>query len=345
MVYTVISAKDVVMYYKNGTRLEGTLKDLNGNAIVGANVKITINGVTYTKTTDKDGKFSMGLNLVAGEYSVYIKFDSNAKQWGSDAKVNVLIKSTISSRDVTKMFRNDTQYYAVFYDGQGNLLKNTEVKFNINGVWYTKKTNAVGTAGLNIQLYPGKYIITAVGPNGEQKGNTVTVLSLLTENHDLVKYFKNASAYSVKVIKQDGSVAGAGEKVTFNINGVFYTKTTDANGVATLGIGLLPGDYIVTAIYKDCMVSNKITVKNVMFTDNLDMKYNDGSKFTATLIDGQGKPYANQNVTFNVNGVFYNKVTDSNGIASLGIRLLSGKYIITSIWENLQIGNTITIRQ
>ena len=155
----------------------------------------------------------------------------------------------------------------------------------------------------------------------------------------------NASAYSVKVIKQDGSVAGAGEKVTFNINGVFYTKTTDANGVATLGIGLLPGDYIVTAIYKDCMVSNKITVKNVMFTDNLDMKYNDGSKFTATLIDGQGKPYANQNITFNVNGVFYNKVTDSNGIASLGIRLLSGKYIITSIWENLQIGNTITIRQ
>ncbi len=93
------------------------------------------------------------------------------------------------------------------------------------------------------------------------------------------------------------------------------------------------------------MVSNKITVKNVMFTDNLDMKYNDGSKFTATLIDGQGKPYANQNITFNVNGVFYNKVTDSNGIASLGIRLLSGKYIITSIWENLQIGNTITIRQ
>ncbi len=39
MVYTVISAKDVVMYYKNGTRLEGTLKDLNGNAIAGADSK------------------------------------------------------------------------------------------------------------------------------------------------------------------------------------------------------------------------------------------------------------------------------------------------------------------
>ena len=343
MVYTVISAKDVVMYYKNGTRLEGTLKDLNGNVISGANVKVTVNGVTYTKTTDKYGKFSMGLNLVAGEYPVYIKFDSNAKQWGSDAKVNVLIKSTIASKDVTKMFRNGTQYYAVFYDGHGNLLKNTEVKFNINGVWYTKKTNAVGTASLNIQLYPGKYIITAVGPNGEQKGNVVTVLSLLTENHDLVKYFKNSSAYSVKIIKQDGTVAGAGEKVTFNINGVFYEKLTDANGVATLGICLFPDDYIITAIYKGCMVSNKITVKQVLFTDDLNMKYLDGSKFIATLVDGQGKPYANQIVKFNVNGVFYNKVTDDKGIAFLNIRLLPGKYIITSIWENLQVGKTITI--
>ena len=343
MVYTVISAKDVVMYYKNGTRLEGTLKDLNGNVISGADVKITINGVTYTRTTDKDGKFAMNINLVAGEYPVYIKFDSNDKQWGSDAKVNVLIKSTIASRDVTKMFRNGTQFYAVFYDGHGNLLKNTDVKFNINGVWYIRKTNDLGTARLNIQLNPGKYIITSVGPNGEQKGNVITVLSLLTENQDLVKYFKNGSSYTVKVIKQDGTVAGAGEKVTFNINGVLYERMTNANGVASLAINLLPGNYIITAMYKDCMVSNDITVKQIMFTSDLDMKYNDGSKFTATLIDGQGKLYANQIIKFNVNGVFYNRVTDNNGIASLNIRLLPGKYIITSIWESLQIGNTITI--
>ena len=343
MVYTVISAKDVVMYYKNGTRLEGTLKDLNGNVISGADVKITINGVTYTRTTDKDGKFAMNINLVAGEYPVYIKFDSNDKQWGSDAKVNVLIKSTIASRDVTKMFRNGTQFYAVFYDGHGNLLKNTDVKFNINGVWYIRKTNDLGTARLNIQLNPGKYIITSVGLNGEQKGNVITVLSLLTENQNLVKYFKNGSSYTVKVIKQDGTVAGAGEKVTFNINGVLYERMTNANGVASLAINLLPGNYIITAMYKDCMVSNDIIVKQIMFTSNLDMKYNDGSKFTATLIDGQGKLYANQIIKFNVNGVFYNRVTDNNGIASLNIRLLPGKYIITSIWESLQIGNTITI--
>ena len=343
MVYTVISAKDVVMYYKNGTRLEGTLKDLNGNAISGANVKITINGATYTKITDKDGKFSMAINLVAGNYSADIKFDSNDKQWGSDAKVGVLVKSTIVSRDVVKMFRNDTQYYAVFYDGQGNLLKNTDVKFNINGVWYIRTTNGVGTAKLSINLLPGEYIITAVGHNDEEVGSTVKVLSLLTENQDLVKYFKNDSQYSVKVIKQDGSVAGAGEEVTFNINGVFYKRTTDSNGYATLKINLNPDDYIITAMYKDCAVSNKITVKPILFASDLTMKFQDGSKFKATLLDGQGKPFANQNVTFNINGVFYNRATDGNGIASLNINLMAGKYIITSAYNGAAISNTITI--
>ncbi|WP_299522022.1 right-handed parallel beta-helix repeat-containing protein [uncultured Methanobrevibacter sp.] len=344
MVYTVISIKDIIMYYRDGTRLEGTLKDLDGHAIAGATVSITINGIKYSRVTDANGKFSMAINLNAGNYSVYVKFDSNNKQSGSEANSNVLIKSTIASRDIIKMFRNDTQYFAVFRDSNGNLLKNQDVRFNINGVWYTRTTNAVGTARLNINLNPGTFIITAVNSvNGEQVGNNITVLSLFKENNDLVKYFKNDSQYKVKVIKQDGSVAGAGEEVTFNINGVFYKRTTDANGYATLKINLNPGNYIITAMYKDCMVSNKITVKPILFASDLSMKYHDGSKFKATLLDGQGKPYANQNVTFNINGVFYNRLTDSNGIASLNINLIPGKYIITSTFNGAAISNTITI--
>ena len=66
-----------------------------------------------------------------------------------------------------------------------------------------------------------------------------------------------------------------------------------------------------------------------------------GSNFTALTLDGQGKPLANQNVSFNVNGVFYHKVTNKDGIASLGIRLMAGEYIITSYWNDFQTGNTI----
>ena len=105
----------------------------------------------------------------------------------------------------------------------------------------------------------------------------------------------------------------------------------------------MAGEYIITSMYNDYAVGNNVTVLPTLITKNLDMKYLDGSSFTAQTVDGQGNPLANQNVSFNVNGVFYHKVTDNNGIAKLGIRLMSGEYIITSIWNDYQVGNTIKI--
>ena len=91
-----------------------------------------------------------------------------------------------------------------------------------------------------------------------------------------------------------------------------------------------PGDYVITASYEGYNVANNITVLPVLSASDLKMKYMDGSKFKATLLDGQGKPYAEQKVQFNVNGVLYNRGTDSNGQAELNIRLPAGEYIITS---------------
>ena len=127
-----------------------------------------------------------------------------------------------------------------------------------------------------------------------------------------------------------------------NCTGFFIGPMAEFN-IPIVGLGVDASLLFAQRGIKVSEGNDDITVKQIMFTSDLDMKYNDGSKFTATLIDGQGKLYANQIIKFNVNGVFYNRVTDNNGIASLNIRLLPGKYIITSIWESLQIGNTITI--
>ena len=51
------------------------------------------------------------------------------------------------------------------------------MKFNINGVYYTRQTNASGVAKLTINLQPGNYILTAYNPiTSEQKGFNVKVL-------------------------------------------------------------------------------------------------------------------------------------------------------------------------
>lgn len=90
-------------------------------------------------------------------------------------------------------------------------------------------------------------------------------------------------------------------------------------------------------------MGNKVTVLPTLVTHDLTMKYMDGSRFTVQTLDGQGKALSNQNVSFNVNGVFYYRTTDSNGMADLLIRLMPGEYIITSYCNDFQTGNTIKI--
>lgn len=341
---TVLEAENVVMYYRDGTRFAVVLRDIYGNPLANMNVIISINGRDYVKQSDENGTASLGLNLESKNYTVVTTFGGNSKYFGTRSNNTVSILSTLLSKDIVKYYRNGTQFYATVLDFKGNPLANTTVMFNINGVFYNKTTDENGTAKLNIWLRPGKYIITIFNlVTGEQAGNNVTVLSKIVENYDLVKYYKNASKFSVKILDSQGYPV-EGTIVTFNINGVFYYKETDSNGIASLAINLRPGKYVITTMYGQYDVGNNVTVLPTLQTSDLKMKYLDGSAFNARVVDGQGNPLANQIVTFNVNGVFYNKVTNDEGIASLNIRLMKGEYIITSIYNGFETGNTIKIQ-
>ena len=335
----IISAPDVTKYYKGPERFAVTVTDYQGNPLANKSVAIVINGQTYSRTTNANGIASVGLNLGAGFYKVTTTVDNQTV----NSVVNIL--ATVNGTDLVKVFKNATQYYATFRDTNGNYLaEGTTVKFNINGVMYERKVTQNGLAKLNINLPQGQYIITAINPEtGEMASNIITVIPRIIENSDLTKYYKNASQYVVTVLGDDGQLAKAGEVVTFNINGVFYNRTVNESGQAKLNINLAAGNYVITAEYKGCKVANNITVLPILSAKDITMKYRDGTKFTATLVDGQGKPYAGQSVQFNINGVLYNRVTDSSGQAKLNINLMAGKYIITSSYNGANIANTITI--
>ena len=124
---------------------------------------------------------------------------------------------------------------------------------------------------------------------------------------------------------------------------MFYSRTTNSNGVASLNINLNPDTYIITAEYEGSRVSNKVTVLDIMKTNDLIKQHGSASQFKVTLLDGHGNQYPNQTITFNINGVFYTRTTNSNGVAGLNINLQAGKYIITSSFNGLNHGNTVTI--
>ena len=256
---TTLIMDDVVKYFRGSQKLIAKLVDGFGNPIVNATVYFTINGRVYAKITDENGMASMGIGLVPNEYKVSAVFNGTDDYDMATADATVLVKSTILGNDTTLYFLNGTSYVAKFLDSDGNALANTTVKFNINGVFYTRVTDENGMASLNIRLDPNSYIITAYNPvTGEQRANEVTVLPRIIAEDLSMKYLDGSSFNATLVDGQGKAVAGV--NITFNVNGVFYHKTTDANGVARLNIRLMPGDYIITSTYDKCWASNKITI-------------------------------------------------------------------------------------
>ena len=337
-----LDVDDVVMVYHDGTRLVAKLTDYQGKPIVNATIYFNINGVNYARTTDANGTASIALNLESGAYPVIVAYNGSASYSKISKNITVTINPSIIADDLVKMYKNDTKFSAKFLGSDGKVLANTTVKFNINGVLYTRTTNNDGVGSLAINLRPREYVLTAYNPvTGEQQGFNITVKSLIV-TQDLTKYYMNASSFQATIYDKNGSLA-VGKNVTFNINGVFYTRTADENGVVSLAINLRPGEYIITTIYEELDIGNNVVVLPTLVTSDLNMTYRDGSKFTAQTLDGQGKPLVNQNVTFNVNGRLYFKTTGDDGVASLTINLMSGKYIITSYWNDFQTGNTIII--
>ena len=336
-VLSTIQANDVVKFFRNGTQYCAKFLDGCGSPLVNASVIFNINGVFYKKQTDDNGMAKLNINLRPGVY-ILTAMHPDALMYGS----NITVLSTILANDVVKFFRNGTQYCAKFLDGCGSPLVNASVIFNINGVFYKKQTDDNGMAKLNINLRPGVYILTAINSvTGESKGFNITVKSLI-ESNDLTKYYRNDSNFEVKIYNKDGTLA-INKEVTFNINGVFYQKTTDSNGIARLGIALRPGNYIITTIVDGLDIGNNINVLPTLVTSDLSMKYLDGSNFTVQTLDGRGNPLAKQNISFNINGRFYYRVTDDEGMASLNIRLMPGEYIITSYWNDFEVGNTVKV--
>ena len=336
-----VMASDFIKVFQNESQFFATFLDSKGKYLAnGTYVTFNLNGIDYNRTVGEKGSAKININLNPGKYMI----TSINPVTGVNRTNCITVISKISqNRDITKYYKNATQYTVKILGDDGSPVGAGEIViFNINGVFYNRTTNESGIAKLNINLEPGNYIITA-DYKGCKASNNITVISKISQNSDITKYYKNATQYTVRILGDDGSPVGAGEIVIFNINGVFYNRTTDESGIAKLNINLEPGNYIITADYKGCKASNNIKVLPVLSGEDLTKKYGTADQFTARLLDGQGKALAGENVTFNINGIFYTRLTDSIGEAKLNINLMPGEYIITSSYNGTSISNKITI--
>ena len=326
-VLSTIQANDVVKFFRNGTQYCAKFLDGCGSPLVNASVIFNINGVFYKKQTDDNGMAKLNINLRPGVY-ILTAMHPDTLMYGS----NITVLSTILANDVVKFFRNGTQYCAKFLDGCGSPLVNASVTFNINGVLYKKQTDYEGIARLNINLFLGKYILTAMHPDGLMYGYNITVLSTI-HGDDIVKFFRNGTQYCAKFLDGCGSPL-VNASVTFNINGVFYKKQTDDNGMARLNINLFPGEYILTAIHLNGEEkANIIKVLTTISAEDISLIENKSRVFVLKTHDGA------RNVSITINGVEYIVQTDDGGVATLNVSLSKGNHAVLS--KNLNSGEEI----
>ena len=334
-------------------------------ANVNATGNITLNTAGKTITTKLvNGGAVETIDLTPGTYSIDLLYsgDENFEkithyyfQKYSIMDINTTLITPTSN--IVMFYKNGTKFKVTLVDSKGKPLGspdvislNKYVYITVNNRTYEKRLDINGSTFLNLNLKPGKYVISTVfkGTNVYPSSNLTTNLTILSDLvcDDLVMYYRNGSQFLVKVVDGKG-VPLVGESVRLNINGVFYTRVTGVDGVARLNISLIPGKYVITAIHPvtGLQVGHVVNVLSDLVCDDLVMYYRDGSQFLVKVVDGKGVPLVGESVRLNINGVFYTRVTGVDGVARLNISLIPGKYVITAIHPvtGLQISKIITV--
>ena len=241
-------AKDLVKIYKNDTQFVVDARKLSCD-----NITFKVNGVSYVRDVNESGFAKLNINLKPGIYTI----ESFTHNYQFNKTITVL--PTIIADNLVKYYKNDSQFYVKLVDFNNDSVASQNVTFNINGVFYTRQTNDDGIACLNINLNPGEYIITVIDPlTGLQMSYNITVLPVLY-GMDVISYYDGTYDYLVKLVDEKGN-ALPNQIITFNINGLIYNSTTDAEGEARLFVSLMPGRYIVTAKYLSSEISNNIVI-------------------------------------------------------------------------------------
>ena len=164
--YFSVDAPYLVKDYGGAEALIITISEVyTSTPVVGKEFSITINGVTYNRTTDSKGQGKLNINLMPGVYSytVNVPSDEGSSAVTLTSTVKVMASTFMDGIDIVKMDDETVVYQCAVYDPFSRLLDVT-VTLTVNGVSYVRSSEADGLVKLNIRLGAGEYTIKAEYP-------------------------------------------------------------------------------------------------------------------------------------------------------------------------------------
>ena len=281
-----LSVPSVTIPPKTSTTYKVTLKDGNGKGIKGQKISVKINGKKYSKKTNSKGQVSVKVKFSSLKtYNVSASYGGSKiyKKASSTGKIKVAKTATKLTTPTVSILPNEAYTYTVtLKTSAGKALAKQKVTINFNGKTYTKTTDNKGQVKLSVNLADEKeYSVVA-----NYKGTSIYKASKSTGNINVSKLDTVIESYNRTYAKDDQKdyevflkdISGnplANKTLTYAINGMNYSKTTDENG--QIKIDLTAKDSFDMTIsysgddkYRQSSNTNRITIldqSGVIFVD------------------------------------------------------------------------------
>lgn len=164
--YSLLTIKNLTYKVNAAKKLSATFKDEFGKLIKNKKVTFTVNGKTYSATTNSKGVASVKITLnKKGTYTYTAKYagDNIYEAVKKNAKLKILpLGTSLTTKKVTYKKAANTKKISVTLKSGTKALKSKKVTIKVNKKTYTAKTNSKGVATVKVSLNKkGTYTYTA----------------------------------------------------------------------------------------------------------------------------------------------------------------------------------------
>ena len=348
-ILSTITSSDVKKVQGDSRKFTAKFYTGEGKALANTNVKISVNGKTYTVKTDSNGKATLSLD--GFKVGTYEAICYNVDGLSETYKIKIY-KCKASTKLTTKfytLFSNDKKQIKVKLTTQLNDDSNVgkTIKIKINGKTYSAKTDSEGIAYLNVaSLKKGLYLVEYEygGNKYFESAKAKNYLTILDKGKTALKVkstknFGYGAHTQLKVAFTADGVPLVKRTVTFIINGKSHNTTTDSNGIASLTINLKIGKYKVYYKTYDQYKINETsgsfditvfqrTVPKLIWKSGKSFKDNT-QKFKVLCTDSKGHPHSGVVIQLTIDSKTYTAKTNSKGYATFKSHVAIGKYKIS----------------
>ena len=340
--------------------------DYNVNVgIPDATVHITIDGQTYTTTTDENGNYIKTITTpdASKTYTVSVEYKGSELYDECDDSINLYVKtkSTIDvETPIITVVNNNITIKGTLKDINGNPIRDVTIVMTIEDLINTTKTNSTGgytfiytatkvdnNIPVDIKFIGDNYY----APSSTQATLTVEKLNstLIIDNIENVKINASVVITGKVTNNTNNPITDANVCVTVNNESKNVTTGTDGTFRVEFTAPSTAKTYTVTAKYEGSEIYNGSDNETTFDVEKIDsiitidtigsVDANSNVNVTGILVDSAQNAISNQEVTITVNNKKYTTTTGSDGkyVVTIMSPVVTGHYDVSASYAGSDV--------